>query len=286
MHPSETPSFEPSTPPSDVPSYEPSGQPSTSPVPTPKTRSVSLSSIAARRRSEPVYESNCNEKIQNLVLFNTNSSQTVDEFEVSFVYAVESRQTNHDYMNDLEDWILYYVAESTLSCDDDKISSQFLLRSGSVLEHGNDEPQSPGGEVIKVRYPQDGSEITSQTSDCDPTLSDANGCTVWSTRLVITSMGLPVPDVHHEMLHLISVALNSGTFVENVPDLIKTVYLGPQLDSSAAINVHDEHDEVVVDKKKQSMWSLVFFIPIVVLGVIGIVFFPYQRWYRYKSTPV
>ena len=285
MHPSETPSFEPSTPPSDVPSYEPSDQPSTSPVPTPKTRSVSLSSIAARRRSEPVYESNCNEKLQNPVLLN-NSSRAVDEFELSFVYAVESRQTNHDYMNDLEDWILYYVAESTLSCDDGKIASQILLRSGSTEVDDNNEPQSPGGRVIKVRYPQDGNEITSQTSDCDPTLSDAKGCTVWSTRLLITSIGLPASNVHHEILNLISNALNNGTFVENVPDLIKTVYLGPQLDSLAVTTVHDDHGEVVVDKKKQSMWSLVFFIPIVALGVIGIVFFPYQRWYRYKSTPV
>jgi len=247
--------------------------------------SPNLISSKVLRRSEPVYESICNEKIQNLVLLN-NSSQAVDEFEISFVYAVESRQTNHDYMNDLEDWILYYVAESTLSCDDDKISSQFLLRSGSVLENGdNDEIQSLRG-VIKVRYPQDGGEITSQTSECDPTLSDAKGCTVWSTRLLVSSVGLPVSDVHHEILHLISVALNNGTFVENVPDLFKTVYLGPQLDSSAsATTVSDDHGEVIVDNK-QSMWSLVFFIPIVVLGVIGIVFFPYQRWYRsYKSTP-
>ena len=286
MQPSETPSLEPSTPPSDVPSYEPSDQPSTSPVPTPKTRSVSLSSIAARRRSEPVYESNCNEKMQNLKLLN-NVTQTVDEFEVSFVYAVESRQTNYDYMKDLEDWILYYVAESILSCDGDKISSQFLLRSGSIELDDNDEPHRSLGGVIKVRYPQDGSEITSQTSECDPTLSDAKGCTVWSTRLLITSVGLHVSDVHHEMLHLISNALNNGTFVESVPDLIKTAYLGPQLDSSAsATTVSDDHGEDVVDNTKQSMWSLVFFIPIVVLGVIGIVFFPYQRWYRHKSTPV
>jgi len=236
------------------------------------------------RRSEPVYESNCNERMQNFILLN-NSSQTVDEFEISFVYAVESRQTNHDYMNDLEDWILYYVAESTLSCDDDKISSQFLLRSSSLLDNDNDEPRSHGG-VIKVRYPQDGNEITSQTSECDPTLSNAKGCTVWSTRLIVSSVGLPVSDVHHEILHLISNALNNGTFVESVPDLIKTVYLGPQLDSSAsATTVSDDHGEVVVDEK-QSMWSLVFFVPIVVLGVIGIVFFPYQKWYRYKSTPV
>jgi len=283
MHPSETPSLEPSTLPSDVPSHEPSDQPSISPAPKP--RSVSLSSIAARRRSEPVYESNCNEKIQNLILLN-NSGQAVDEFELSFVYAVESRQTNHDYMNDLEDWILYYVAESTLSCDDDKISSQILLRSSSTEVDDNDEPQRSLGGVIEVRYPQDGSEITSQTSKCDPTLSDAKGCTVWSTRLVISSFGLPLSAVHQEILHLISNALNNGTFVESVPDLIKTVYLGPQLDSSAAATVSDDHGEAIVDKKKQSMWSLVFFIPIVVLGVIGIVFFPYQRWYRYKSTPL
>jgi len=284
MHPSETPSLEPSTLPSDVPSLEPSDQPSISPAPKP--RSVSLSSIAARRRSEPVYESNCNESMQNLI---NNSSQAVDEFEVSFVYAVESRQPNYDYMKDLEDWILYYVAETTLSCDDDKISSQFLLRSGGELENDyNDEQQRSLGGVIKVRYPQDGSEITSQTSECDPTLSDAKGCKVWSTRLVISSIELLVSDVHHEILHLISNALNNGTFVESVPDLIKTVYLGPQLDSSAAVTVNNDHDEVIVDntKQRQSMWSLVFFIPIVVLGVIGIVFFPYQRWYQYKSTPV
>ena len=252
--------------------------PSISPI-----ESTNLISSKVLRRSEPVYESNCNEKMQNLVLLN-NSGQAVDEFELSFVYAVESRQRNHDYMKDLEDWILYYVAESILSCDDDEISSQILLRSGSVLEHGNDEPLSLGG-VIKVRYPQDGSEITSQnqTGECDPTLSDAKGCKVWSTRLVISSIGLPVSDVHHEILHLISVALDNGTFVESVPDVIKTIYLGPHLDSSAA--VQDDHGEVDVDKK-QSMWSLVFFIPIVVLGVIGIVFFPYQRWYQYKSTPV
>jgi hypothetical protein len=224
--------------------------------------------------------------MQNLVLLN-NSSQAVDEFELSFVYAVESRQTNHDYMNDLEDWILYYVAESILSCDDDKIASQFLLRSSSTEVDDNDGPQRSLGGVIKVRYPQDGSEITSQTSECDSTLSDAKGCTVWSTRLMITSMGLPVSDVHHEILHLISNAMNNGTFVESVPDLIKTVYLGPQLDSSAASAVRDDdHGKVVVDNTKQSMWSLVLFIPILALGAIGIVFFPYQRWYRYKSTPL
>ena len=225
--PSELPSVTPSPQPSSLPSNEPSEVPTGMPTKSPnnETEEVTPDDLTLTLRSntliqsQPVYESNCNE---------INPPQKkVDEFELSFIYAVESMQPNYAYIDDLEDWILYYVAKATLyDCSVDKSASQFL-RSNAVVEddHVADEVEFSG--VVKVRYPQDGHGITVRTSECDPTSSVAKGCAVWSTRLVLSTVELSVPTVHGDMLQLLSDSLNNGTFVEYIPDLISTAYLGP-----------------------------------------------------------
>ena len=150
-------------------------------------------------------------------------------------------QSNYAYIDELEDWILYYVAEATLGgCSIDETASQ-LLRSNTVAEddHKADEAEFSG--VVKVRYPQDGHDVTVRTSECDPTSSVAKGCAVWSTRLVLSSVELSVPVVHRDTLQLLSDSLNNGTFVEHIPDLISTVYLGP---NPGALTVQEEVEVV------------------------------------------
>jgi len=185
-----------------------------SPAPSPFSPSEPALKTALRR-FEPLYERNCDKN-------HTLASQSMDEFEISFVYGVESARADYAYIGDLEDWILYTVAKSTLHCLDEGRSH--FLRSATTGE--NDVSLSAG--VEKISYPRDG-EISSRTP-CDPVSPAAKGCAVWHTRLVISSVGLSLPEVRRGALQTLSNSFDNNTFVGHVPDLISTAYLGPHID--------------------------------------------------------
>lgn len=151
------------------------------------------------------------------------SSQDGDEFEVSFLYSVESSQPSYEYIDDLEDWILYYVANKTaLSCAGVDGGTSYVLPAGR-------EGKSRAG-VIKVRYPEDG-ESTSIRGSCDQVSSIVKACAIWRTKLVITSVGLSVADIHRDALMTIRDAFEDGTFLRGIPGLIDISYLGPHPDA-------------------------------------------------------
>lgn len=47
------------------------------------------------------------------------------------------------------------------------------------------------------------------------------------TKLLVTSVGVPVSKVHSDVLMLLNDAFKEGLFVDIIPDLILTNYLGP-----------------------------------------------------------
>lgn len=51
-----------------------------------------------------------------------------------------------------------------------------------------------------------------------------------STKILITSVGVPVNKVHRDVLMLLNDAFKEGAFVGLIPDLILTAYVGPDLE--------------------------------------------------------
>mmetsp|Transcript_22807 Transcript_22807/g.40886 ORF Transcript_22807/g.40886 Transcript_22807/m.40886 type:complete len:162 (-) Transcript_22807:57-542(-) len=152
-------------------------------------------------------------------------------------------------------------------------SSSHFLRSG--VDDDND--HGPAG-VVKVRYPQEG-EISSMTT-CDPRVI-SQGCAVWNTRLVIASVGLSVSEVHRDTLIALSNSLNNGTFVEYVPDLISTTYLGPQPDAQII------HEPEPSDDNYRPSGSTAISLLVPLLGAAGVAFFARKHCFqgRLMSIP-
>ena len=51
-----------------------------------------------------------------------------------------------------------------------------------------------------------------------------------STKIIVTSVGVPVNRVHHDILMLLNEAFREGAFVAIIPELILTSYVGPDLE--------------------------------------------------------
>ena len=51
-----------------------------------------------------------------------------------------------------------------------------------------------------------------------------------STKLLVTSVGVPVNKVHRDVLMLMNDAFKEGAFVGIIPELILTAYIGPDLE--------------------------------------------------------
>jgi len=165
-------------------------------------------------------ERKCNERLRTIPQKNR------EEFELSFIYGVESTSNDYNFIVDLERMILEFVATSVLRCPGDggnvlPSSTKLRKREG---DGGGAEVNVPS--VVRIRYPKHG-QITSM-SECDPISSQAQGCVVLNTKLLVTSSGdTPVSEVHHDVLAVLSDAFREDTFTEFIPELIDTSYLGP-----------------------------------------------------------
>ena len=103
------------------------------------------------RVAEPTaYERKCNDNLR------TVAQEDIDEFEVSFVFAVESTSPVSQFLYDLEVQILNFVAISALRCTggSDAQAVQMWRRDGGNI----DDDEAYG--VVRIRYPEFG-EISS-----------------------------------------------------------------------------------------------------------------------------
>lgn len=97
------------------------------------------------RRSGPLYERICG-GLSSSVLKGIST-----EFDVAFVFGVETTTSSYDYIDDLEILVLDFVSASVLECIDDEEQSLQLLRREDTI---------PSRGVVRVRYPPQG-KITS-----------------------------------------------------------------------------------------------------------------------------
>lgn len=65
------------------------------------------------------------------------------------------------------------------------------------------------------------------SAECDPVLPLANECAILTNKLLVTSVDVPITEVHREILTLLSDAFHASIFVEFIPGLMITSYLGP-----------------------------------------------------------
>jgi hypothetical protein len=85
----------------------------------------------------------------------------------------------------------------------------------------------------------------STAKTCDATLSEAQGCLVLSTTILLTASKNRVTEVHRAVLTLLSDAFSKGIFSEFVPDLVLASYLGPDANtfSMAEAQIYDDSSE-------------------------------------------
>lgn len=66
------------------------------------------------------------------------------------------------------------------------------------------------------------------TANCETDVNSfARGCAILSSKLFISSIGVPVAKVHSEIIEMLSYAIREETFVDFIPELLTTTYLGP-----------------------------------------------------------
>ncbi len=62
-------------------------------------------------------------------------------------------------------------------------------------------------------------------------ISRAKSCAILNTKLLVTSAGVSKSEVHHTILLALTSALNQSKFIESIPNLTTTSYLGPDPES-------------------------------------------------------
>ena len=144
-----------------------------------------------RMNSPDLYERKCDGLLPEL-------SQ---EYELSFEFAVESKHDIvADFVGDLESMILDFLSLSVLRCREDD-------------------------SVVRIRYPG----RTTTMMNCDSTSPLAQSCVVLSTKLLVTSNdGASISEAHRDILTVLQDAFDEGTFIEFIPELITSSYLGPE----------------------------------------------------------
>lgn len=65
------------------------------------------------------------------------------------------------------------------------------------------------------------------SAECDPVLPLGKECGILANKLLVTSVGVPITEVHREILTLLSNAFQQNIFVEFIPGLLTTTFLGP-----------------------------------------------------------
>lgn len=157
-------------------------------------------------RSRPIYERNCE-------ALHRDKTEVIDE--LTFVYGVESTEPTDKLVGDIEDWIIYYIAKSSLGC-------VLEAQSGSSLR-GN-ETSRFAGAITKIEYSQGNSTTWSR---CLPESIKASDCAVLRSTLIVVSRGVPAADLRLGILADISQLVNNGTLMIDIPHIISMSYLGP-----------------------------------------------------------
>ena len=108
-----------------------------------------------------------------------------------------------------------------------------------------------------------------------------------STKLLVTSVGLPVNTVHRDVLLLLNDAFKEGAFVSIIPELILTAYVGPdpeeyQLQSPSAVSSTGNQEGG--SQSSRVIALSISITVIVILGLIAWFSFPLVRKELVKGT--
>ncbi|KAL3763820.1 hypothetical protein ACHAWU_001880 [Discostella pseudostelligera] len=192
-----------------------------------KSAEPSLSPVGLPKDTDDVFDDLRNvNRGKNERKCNTNMpTESLKEFELSFMYSIESSSNDvYEYTDDMESLILDIVASTVLICasqSDAHISQRSKRLDGGIRDSG----------AVRIRYPEYG-EITS-ISDCDQIMmsSQAKSCAVMNTKLLVTSTSASLSEVHRTVLLALANSLNGNKMDESIPNLTATSYIGPDPES-------------------------------------------------------
>ena len=211
------------------------------------------------RRSRPIYERQCE-------AFDRDKDEAMDE--LTFVYGVESTEPTSNLVGDIEDWIIYYIAKSSLGC-------VLETQSGSFLR-GN-ETSKLAGAITKIEYRPDNSTTWSR---CLPESTEASDCAVLRSTLIVVSRGVPVANLRRGLLADVSHLVNNGTLMIDIPHIISMSYLGPDPQRRRA-KVNQVTSALKTDQLgRQSGWPSSY----AVLGCVFVCSVMFYYIYRRKNT--
>ena len=105
-----------------------------------------------------------------------------------------------------------------------------------------------------------------------------------STKLLVTSVGVPINKVHSDVLMLLNDAFQEGAFVDIIPELLVTSYLGPDPEEFVVVALPPSNSEGGTKKSSRTI-AVSFSIAIVVLaGLVACFSFPLARRELFKSA--
>ena len=107
-----------------------------------------------------------------------------------------------------------------------------------------------------------------------------------STKLLVTSVGVPINKVHSDVLMLLNDAFQEGAFVDIIPELLVTSYLGPDPEEFVVETVALPPSNSEGGTKKSSRTIAVSFsiVVVVLAGLVACFSFPLARQELFKSV--
>lgn len=100
-----------------------------------------------------------------------------------------------------------------------------------------------------------------------------------NSKLLVSSTGAPISEVHHDILMVVSDAFREHVFLEFIPELVGTAYLGP--DPDALMLSAKETDDTNVESGSGSSNTVTIIISVccavLLVAVIACAAFPKAR---------
>lgn len=104
------------------------------------------------------------------------------------------------------------------------------------------------------------------SAECDPTLPQAEGCAILTSKMLVTSVGVSVADVHRDILEVLADGFRENVLIEFLPELLSTSYLGPDLDAIALSSSGTEESGEASGSNSSVVAAVLFSVFFAVLG--------------------
>ena len=105
-----------------------------------------------------------------------------------------------------------------------------------------------------------------------------------STKVLVTSVGVPINKVHSDVLMLLNDAFQQGAFVDIIPELLVTSYLGPDPEEFVETVLPPSNTEGGTKNSSRTIAVSFSIVVVVLAGLVACFSFPLARRELFKSV--